>query len=132
MDRMVSRSNKIVRPVYIGDNVFVPIPNLDKDVEIQGIWSAAYTLGTMYGVLEFKYCRSIFTVTTYQGLTKENVNQQDTVSVRVPDKSQSIGDGQEFLKCSCKICCKTKSCKCQKASILCNSRCHNSLACINK
>jgi hypothetical protein len=40
---------------------------------------------------------SQFTETTYQGLTKENVNQQDTVSVRVVARAQSIGDGQCFF-----------------------------------
>ena len=43
--------------------------------------------------------RSQFSVTTYQGLTNENVNQQDTVSVRAAARAQFIGDGQVFFKC---------------------------------
>jgi len=37
------------------------------------------------------------TVTTYQELTKENVDQQDKVSVRAVARAQFIGDGQGFF-----------------------------------
>jgi len=55
------------------------------------------TLGTKYGVLNSKYCRSQFTAITHQGLTKKNFNQQNTVSVRAAARAQSIGKGQSFL-----------------------------------
>jgi hypothetical protein len=40
---------------------------------------------------------------------------------------ESIGNGQGFIKCDCKIG-KCVNCKCKKANIKCNSRCHRRMA----
>lgn len=139
-EKMVVRSNRILRPVSVGDNVLIPIPNVDRGRgDPRNILCCVledkdgnYTLGTNYGTLNSQFARSQFTPTTFKGMSAENVKADITISVREAAREQSIGDGQGFTKCTCKTGCKTKACKCKKSGVLCNSRCHNSLSCKNK
>ncbi|KAK3097449.1 hypothetical protein FSP39_009713, partial [Pinctada imbricata] len=138
--KMVMRSNRVLRPIDVGDSVLVPIPNVDRgrgDTRnllclVMEINDGQHKLGTIFGVLDAMFSRNQFTVTTYQGLNENDIKKSVSISVREAARAQSIGDGQGFIRCTCKTGCKTKLCKCLKAKVLCNSRCHNSLSCLNK
>ena len=138
--KMVVRSNRILRPVCVGDNVYVPIPSVDRGHGdhrnllccIIAEVGKNFKLGNVYGTLETMYCRSQFTPTSFQRMTEANGIKDVNITVRGAARAQSIGDGQGFIRCACKTGCKTKSCKCRKTAVLCNSRCHNSLSCSNK
>ena len=139
-NKMVVRSNRILRPVDIGDSVLVPIPSVDRGrgdprnllCYVLEENDGHFKLGTKHGVLNLNFSRSQFTPTSCEGLRREDIKEDLVLSVREAAREQSIADGQGFVKCSCKTGCKTKSCKCLKNSVLCNSRCHNSLSCKNK
>ena len=53
------------------------------------------------------------------------------ISVRETAHLQSIGDGQSFVRCICKMGCARKTCKCVRSDV-CTSRCHNSNSYQNK
>ena len=55
-------------------------------------------------------------VSTWRGLK--------TISVREALANISPTGGQGFTRCGCKGACDTMSCKCKKANVICNSRCH--------
>ena len=45
---------------------------------------------------------------------------------------QSVGDGQGFVRCSCKLKCDSMRCKCRSEKRICNSACHkNNSSCVN-
>jgi hypothetical protein len=67
---------------------------------------------------------------TVHGLSEVDSNTE--ISVREAARLQSIGDGQCFVKCSCKMGCARKTCKCARSNFLGNSRCHNNNLCQNK
>ena len=69
---------------------------------------------------------------TFHGLAEAEVDPNTEISVREAARLQSIGDGQGFVRCSCKTGCARKTCKCGRSNVLCNSRCHNSNSCHNK
>ena len=108
--KMVVRSNRILRPVCVGDNVLVPIPSVDRGRGdprsllccIIAADGENFKLGTVYGTLETMYCRSRFTPTSFQGMTEANVNKDVSITVRGAARAQSIGDGQGFIRCACK------------------------------
>lgn len=63
----------------------------------------------------------------------ESWPQLPSISVPQAVRKQSISQGgQGFQKCNCKSGCRGSACSCKKASLQCNSRCHNSLSCSNK
>ena len=62
----------------------------------------------------------------------EDVPLETEVSLRTAARQESIGGGQGVFKCNCTGNCITKRCKCYKAGLKCNSRCHNQRSCTNK
>ena len=141
-DRMVSRSNQILRPINVGDNVTVPVPSVDRGrgdprnilcvVTSFDPETEQYKLGTRSGLLTATYSRNQFMASSFHGLSESDIDLNVEISVREAARLQSIGNGQGFVKCSCKTGCSRKTCRCVKANVLCNSRCHNSNTCHNK
>ncbi|CAG2239923.1 unnamed protein product [Mytilus edulis] len=141
-EKMVARSNQILRPVQVGDNVTVPIPSVDRGrgdprnllciVLEHDQTIDQFKLGSKDGILNGSYSRNQFTFSPIHSLALQDANTLVELSVRGAARQQSIGDGQGFLKCACKTGCVRKTCKCVKSNVLCNSRCHNSLSCHNK
>ncbi|CAG2199865.1 unnamed protein product [Mytilus edulis] len=141
-EKMVARSNQILRPVQVGDNVTVPIPSVDRGrgdprnllciVLEHDQTNDQFKLGSKDGILNGSYSRNQFTFSPIHSLALQDANTLVELSVREAARQQSIGDGQGFLKCACKTGCVRKTCKCVKSNVLCNSRCHNSLSCHNK
>ena len=54
--------------------------------------------------------------------------------IRQASKKESQHGGQGFVKYNCNgpKRCRSKRCACFKNNVLCNSRCHNSVNCLNK
>ncbi|CAG2205572.1 unnamed protein product [Mytilus edulis] len=139
-EKMVARSNQILRPVQVGDNVTVPIPSVDRGrgdqrnllciVLEHDQTNDQFKLGTKDGILNGSYSRNQFTFSPIRSLALQDVNTQAELSVTEAARQQSVGDGPGFLKCACKTGCVRKTCKCVKSNVLCNSRCHNSLSCL--
>ncbi len=92
-----------------------------------------FTLGTKHGLLKTLYLRTMFQLWTDNCfLSLEEVLIEKEISVREAAMKESVGGGQGFERRDCKTDCSTHRCKCKKEKRLCNSKCHNSLACCNK
>ena len=81
-----------------------------------------------------KYSRNQFDICKHVLLNETDVKLDVQVSLREGVNFESKCGGQGFLKCSCSGSkrCGTKRCKCFRANVMCNSRCHSSLLCSNK
>jgi hypothetical protein len=142
-ERMVKRSRIELQAGNIGDNVALPVPMVDRGrgdsrnilgVIIDRNENDLYTIATRHGVLSNKYTRADFTLCPQRLLKNSDINKDKHVSLREALKLSKSG-GQGFVKCNCAALqkkCSNSRCKCFKAQLKCNSRCHNSLSCMNK
>ena len=62
-------------------------------------------------------------------LSESDINSDSSVSLRQANKTESEHGGHGFVKCNCNG---SKRCACFKNNVLCNSRCHNNVNCLNK
>ena len=141
-DKMLERSAKRFKEAEIDDTVLVPIPDIDRGrCEYPNLKAVVlemhsnghlWKLGCKSGVLDQWYSRNQFQPTLEKFLTVQDVPMEKEVSLRMAARLESIGGGQGFFKCNCTGNCTTKRCKCFKASVKCNSRCHNQRSCTNK
>ena len=142
-ERMVKRSHIQCKPGSPGDNVAVPIPTVDRGRgdprNILGVIlykdnRDQYRIAVKSGILKGLYSRNQFDLCPQKLLTLEHVNQEQSISLRSAVIAESTTGGQGFTKCNCQGSkkCQTKRCKCFKARLQCNSRCHSSLNCPNK
>lgn len=101
---------------------------------IMDVNNGFYKLGTKNGVLDRLYCRNELLICDQQFFDIDEVPSATEFSLRQAVGAASVsGKTQGFIRCNCTAGkCKTNSCKCKKAKILCNSRCHNSTSCCNK
>ena len=123
-----------------GTVVLVPVPGVDRhktDVKhVPGVVVEItdgffYRVGVVGGILSDCYLSNNLIIeenvqpetygleniaSTWRGLKK--------ISVREALANISPTGGQGFTRCGCKGACDTLSCKCKKANLLCNSRCH--------
>ena len=144
-EKMVKRSRVIHAPGELGDNVTVPIPLVDRGrgdprnlmgVIVDRDDNGMYRIAVASGILAGKYSRNQFDLCAQRLLTMDNVSQDTEVSLRTAVQLESRCGGQGFQKCNCAGTgnkkCQTNKCKCFKAKLKCNSRCHSSLTCCNK
>jgi len=140
-ERMVKRSRVELARGQENDNVAVPIPMVDRGRgdprNILGVILSIdendmYVIGTRAGVLSGKYSRNQFSLCPQPLLKVGDINTDVQISLREAVKALSNSGGQGFIKCNCTSKCGTNRCKCFKAKLKCNSRCHNSLSCPNK
>ena len=142
-ERMVKRSRVVMTAGQVGDNVTIPIPLVDRGRcdprNIMGIIRSRdendfYVIAVRGGVLKGKYSRNQFDICKHVLLNETDVKLDVQVSLREGVNFESKCGGQGFLKCSCSGSkrCGTKRCKCFRANVMCNSRCHSSLSCSNK
>ena len=84
-----------------------------------------FQLGCKAGILNnwFAFNQLQPTELKGSGFKIKDIPQQQ-VTIRAAISAISVGNGQGFLKCSCKseTC---KNCSCAKADQSCNSRCHH-------
>ena len=103
-----------------------------------------YKLGCLSGILDSHHSRNQFTPTLEKILTLEQVPKDKTISLRTAAKEKSKDSGQGFFSYiitfalfsyifyfRCTGQCANKRCKCFKAGLSCNSRCHNKRSCHN-
>lgn len=136
---MLKRSNATFQPIETGKTVRVPIPEVDRaktdSKNMIGIVLEAnngmYTVGTKCGVLKQKYSRNQLFPTESNFLNILEV-PKEIVSLRKAANLESLTGGQGFVKCNCGSKCTDRKCKCRKMNVLCNSKCHIGLTCLNK
>ena len=138
---MIDASVKRFKPAQVGDNVLVPVPDVDSGRgefrNIKGIVTAnqtngCYTIGTKHGILKQSYSRNQF-IPTNACLLQLEVSTSAEITLREVARKDSIGSGQGFARCNCKSGCRNDySCKCKKSGKLYNTKCHQSLSCENK
>ena len=126
-----------------GDNVTIPIPSVDRGrgdprnilaVVMDRSERDNYTLVTKYGILKGAYSRNQFDLCPQRLLSMDDVDSTNHVSLREAVILGSQCGGQGFIKCNCSGAkkCQNNRCKCYKAKLQCNSRCHQSITCKNK
>ena len=142
-ERMVKRSRVINIPGKVGENVTVPVPLVDRgrgdSRNIMGVIvdrdeNDLYRIAVKGGILNGKYSRNQFDLCNQILLLPTDVCQDKEISLLNAVQHESRCGGQGYLKCNCsgKSNCKTNRCKCFKAKVECNSRCHGSMTCQNK
>lgn len=141
-ERMLQASRQRFEEAEVGQNVVVPIPDVDRGrgdprnvmAVVMSINDGFYRLGTKHGVLNRLYVRNEMELCAQQFFTVDEVPETSQISLREAVGAASVsGRSQGFLKCNCtKSKCQTNGCKCKREGVLCNSRCHNSDTCCNK
>lgn len=137
--KMLNRSNSLFKPIEIGKTVRIPIPEVDRaktdSKNMIGVVietsNGLYKVGTKWGVLKQHYSRNQLFPTDANFISISEV-PESVISLRKAANSESLTGGQGFVKCNCKTKCNDKKCKCRKMNLLCNSKCHISLSCLNK
>lgn len=140
---MIKRSRLINAPCQIGDNVTVPVPLVDRGrgdprnimgVIVDRYENDLYRIAVKGGILHGKYSRNQFDKCNQILLGHSDVCRDTEISLRSAVQHESKCGGQGFLKCNCSGVrkCQTNKCKCRKAKVQCNSRCHSSGTCPNK
>ena len=127
------------------DNVTVPIHLVPKDRgrgdprNIMGVitdrdCNDLYRIAVRGGMLQGKYAQNQFDLCTQRLLTREDVSEVSDIGLCRAVQLESKCGGQGFVKCNCSGAnrCSSNRCKCFKAKVKCNSRCHTSLACDHK
>ena len=84
-----------------------------------------YKLGTKEGLLNSFYARNQFEPLPDNHLRIDQVDITKERPLRSVAGEQAVGGGQGFARCGCIQWCEKNNCKCFKAKVLCNSRCHN-------
>lgn len=138
--KMKLMSDKLHPPAAVGSTVLIKVPDIDRSksdpnnimaVVMDVDENHLYRLGTSHGILSSLYTRSQFRTCTQKFIDVADVPQRET-SLRSTASAQSLGSGQGFFKCACKTKCRSKRCICQKHKVKCNSKCHDSMPCVNK
>ena len=142
-ERMVKRSRIIMVAGEVGDNVTVPVPLVDRGRSdprnILGVIqnrdeNDLYTIAVKGGILKGKFSRNQFDLCAFKLITETDLNLNELISLRQAVQYESKCGGQGFVKCNCagNKRCQSNRCKCFKAKVKCNSRCHFCLSCSNK
>ncbi|XP_049829053.1 phosphatidylethanolamine-binding protein 1-like [Schistocerca gregaria] len=123
---MKPSSDKSHPPADVGDNVTIPIPDVDKGrgdlqniigVILQKTDEGLHKVGTKYGILQKHYCRTDFNVCIQKDVG--DIKQDMEISLRTAATKHSVGSGQGFMKCTCmKNCTTNKICKKNKDNSL--------------
>ena len=140
---LMKQAQRMVKsvPGKIGDNVTVPVPLVDRGRgdarNIMGIIldrddNDLYRIAVKGSLLNRKYARNQFGLCNNIAITKICFSREE-ISLRNAVQHESRCGGQGFVKCNCtgRVKCQTNRCKCFKAKVDCNSRCHSSITCEN-
>ena len=134
---LTAKKFKLGKP---GDNVMVPIPDVDRGraefPNIAGVVmnvdaDGSHTIGTAQGTLQGTYTRAEIIPSIASFLLPSDVPEK-TVSLRTAARAESMGDGQGYKRCYCTQGCKPTKCGCMKANLKCNSKCKSCGSCKNK
>lgn len=139
-ERILHSSRQKFSPAKTGDTVRIRVPDIDRGrldpknilAVVVAVDNDFHTLGTKGGVINQLYTRNQFAVCKEQLLSPEKGATDETVSLRKASTAISRTGGQGYLRCNCETKCVSKKCSCKSAGLLCNSKCHDSLACCKK
>ncbi|KAK7495304.1 hypothetical protein BaRGS_00013486, partial [Batillaria attramentaria] len=95
---MVSRSTAPMKPIEIGDNVLVPLPEFDRGrgdpADLLGVildnGVDGFRVGTKVGIRSGKFSRNQLELTTYKDIAKEMIPQSET-TIRSAVRMMSVG-----------------------------------------
>lgn len=139
-EKMIDNTAKKLPPLTVGVPVYISVPKVDRGPldtknikgKIVDYRNGVYRVGTNSGTLKNWFARHELQISS------ENYNDDISdvaISLREAVSYQSMFGGQGFQKCICKPaqkqCC-TNRCACFKKKMLCGSKCHSSLSCVNK
>lgn len=132
--RMLARGSKVLTQLVVGDNVAIPVPEVDRGKadppNVIGVVldfdtdTGCYTIGTKEGTVRNKLARNQFESIPYKGLSTLDVPEKQ-LSLREIVRAQSVASGQGYRRCLCTQSCGTKRCSCLRAGLRCNSACHS-------
>ena len=140
-DRMLSRTNRKLRSLQVGDNVLIPVSEFDRGrgdplnligVVLENNINGNVKVGTKAGVLQGWLSRSQVEFAKQVLLKVEDVPTATELTIRSAVRVLSVGNGQGYKRCQCKGSCLTKRCSCFKEGNLCISACHPRSNCKNK
>ena len=84
------------------------------------------------GILKGSYSRNQFDLCPHPLYSVNDFSTDKEIGLRQAVQQGSKCGGQGFSKCNCGKQCKYNKCKCFKAGLKCNSKCHASMTCPNK
>ena len=124
----------------VGDTVKVRVPGVDRgrcdSRNILGVIMEAdlsedlYRIGTKNGILNSWYARNQLS-TCLEGTANIADVPSVNISLRKCAGKASLFRGQGYRKCNCKTSGQSNLCSCRKSNKLSNSKCQNSLSCVN-
>lgn len=140
-DKMVKLSNKKFPALDVETSVKIQITAVDRCkgdpknmivIVMERIADELYKIDTKKEVLATLYSRNQVHPCKHAFIDKESV-RNEPINVRSLNKIQSKFGGQGFIKCDCKLDCKSDRCQCKKNNVKYNSKCHRqSNKCKNK
>ncbi|XP_061724387.1 uncharacterized protein LOC133530493 [Cydia pomonella] len=113
--RMKTASDQSHPPLKVGDNLIIPIPDVDKGkadlrnvigVVLEVTSEQLYKIGTKSGILNKLYCRSEFDGCEEKFLRQHEVPNV-TIALRTVAKNVATGTGQGYARCVCFQAAKT-------------------------
>ena len=133
------QSVKKARILDIGDNILIPIPEVDKrspfdPINLPGVIThrseeGYYKICTHAGTLDTHYLSTEVELSHANFLTPTDI-PSDTVTLRQAALTCSLGKYR--LSCNCTGGCGSNRCKCRCTRRICNSKCHSKRSCLNK
>ena len=140
-NKMLKQSEGHYPTIQVGDNVRVDVPKVDRGpadpptligVVTELTAHGSFKIGTKQGKLKGCLARNMVEKCKRNVFVSlEDVPTTSELSVRQAVAAESIGSGQGFIHCNCKVGCLSGRCKCRKSNRVCNSRCHKNLSCQN-
>ena len=134
-DKMLEQSNKRFKSAEEGENVNVPIPEVDRGrldppnftdvIQEHDFWDRTLHFGDKSWNSEHTVLKKPINLMNQKFLTTADIPEDVTLSVREAARLHSNAGGQGFFKCLCQTACLTKKCKCIRDSVKCSSRCKN-------
>ena len=128
------------RPIEEGETVRFRVADVDRGrvdhpyhlaVVTRAEGGGFYRLGNKQGRFKQCFSRAEIEPVNSNFIHTSDVPNNDT-TVRASVRETSLGAGQGHVRCNCRRKCGTNTCRCRKAAVLCNSKCHVDLACTNK
>ena len=118
-EKMKKKSDAKLSSVSVGENVLIPIPDVDRArTDLRNVIAIVmennngfYKLGTPHGILNSLYSRSQFTPCTADFFPLADMLHVEK-SLREIARNVSVTGGQAFQKCNCRQQCKTNRCSC--------------------
>ncbi|CAH3986430.1 unnamed protein product [Pieris brassicae] len=137
---MIEDTAKKLKPLNVGSNILINVPKVDRGLlgtkNIRGrvvdFRNGVYRVGTKTGTIKSWFPRHQL----QESVDDYHDDVLDVpISLREAVRNESMFGGQGFQKCTCKPApkqCFTNRCACYKNKVLCCSKCHSNLSCINK